>query len=423
MRTRALVGGILLFCCLLGGPASAADVNELHTVDQYVAALREDPILVQQVMGAGHTPEVRRTLAALAAKLPYPVHVALVQAPTDLESDDISRDLASTFRRRIGAPGLYVVAVAGSPREIQATGTAVDPTELSLASTDVESAVSSTFGKDTWPSMTAALEVQIILETAASPGFAHYDFQSQQGKPVLGKGAIDDLLREPWLRAWRQPDVDSDSHVGKRWMIGTIAGLGSFLVIGTALVGWPGWRRTAKQRQRDGGRPQIEALRHDAEELLTSLATSLAALPPTPVHPDIAADALAAREAAEAALRGGYLDVAGALALARSGLADVGRAQQRNPGKPARSCYFNPLHGRAVGEVSWRYDDADVTVPACRRCVRAVGNGRTPDVLRVSESPSSKAYFEEKSVWASTGYGALVDHFGASVLRERGARS
>jgi len=60
-----------------------------------------------------------------------------------------------------------------------------------------------------------------------------------------------------------------------------------------------------------------------------------------------------------------------------------------------------------------------VKVPVCRDCARAVGAGRTPEILRVGDSPTARAYFEKKNVWARTGYGALVDHFGPAVLRDR----
>lgn len=430
MRTRALACAFaLLLGRLVGGlasPASAADVNSLNTVDQYVTALRANPILVQQVKGAGHTDAVRKKLAELAAALPYPVHVALVQDPTDLQSDDVARDLASALRRRLDSPGLYIVAAQQGILQIQVTGTAVDQTELSLAHYDVLKALVKKLPKELDGRTTSALEAQLTLEVAAAPGFAHYDFEKQQDKPVLTDSQITALAHEPWGAPAQLPDVDSESHLGKRWMVATTAGLGSFLLVGMSLVGWPGWRRTTKSqkpRPTSSGRVPIETVRRHAEESLTSLAGKLADLPPTPVHPEIAADALAAREAAEWALRGQYVDVVGALTLAQSGLADVERAGRERAGDPYRPCWFNPLHGSATTETMWRYGDAEVSVPVCRQCDRAVRANRTPDVLRVGDSASSRAYFEEKSVWVSTGFGALVDHYGASVLRERGARS
>ncbi len=424
MRTRVLASVFVVLASLAGvlmsgaNTASATDVDGLHTVDQYVAALRKDPVLVQQMMGAGHTDAVRLMLTERAEKLPYPVHIALVQNPTDLQSDDITRDLASAIRRRLGAPGLYIVASPGAATEILVSGSEVDQTLLHLAYYDVLTAVSARVPPEDERRTSAAQEAQAVLEVAASPGMKNYEYQAQRGKPVLTAAQVDEIARAPWGGEPSVPDREYGSHVGKRWMVGTVTGLSIFLVVGTSLVGWPGWRRTT-DRPANPGRPTLEALRREAEQSLTALAEGLAASPQAPAHPELVLDAQAAREAAEAVLGGSYLDVIGALVLSRSGLADVGRAQAEKPGKPYRSCYFDPLHGQSTTTASWRYGDAAVDVPVCRRCARAVASGRTPEILRVGDGVRSRAYFEESSVWSRTGYGALVEHFGPAVLRDR----
>lgn len=416
MRARLLASAVVALLAGFMPSAAASDVNTLNTVDQYVAALRQDPILVQQVMGAGHTDAVRGEFKKLAAALPYPVYVALVQAPTDLVSDRVSTDLASAIRRKLGRPGLYVVAAEGDSVEIQVTGSVPDQTLLSLATYDGQGALVKALGQWGGRSETKAIDAQLVLETAASPQLATY--RSVEGSTgLLSQAQIDALAAEPWALAWEAPERDYESHVGKRWIIGTLVGLGVLLAVAQTMFGWPGWRRE-KARVIEGRLP-LERLRRRAEDAVTRLATGLAELPATPTHPDIAGDALSAREAAEHFLKGGYLDLVGALALAESGLRDLDRAQMANPGDPYRPCYFNPLHKPAMTKTTWLFDDAEVKVPACRRCETAVSRGKTPDVLRVSDSETAKAYFEVKSIWTRTGYGALVDHFGATVLHDR----
>jgi hypothetical protein len=397
--------------------ANAANIDALHTVDQYVAALRNDPILVQQVVGAGHTAEVHRALQELATQVDYPVYVALVQAPSDITSEDGSSELASALRRRLGGPGLYVVSIAGRTPSIQVTGAVPDPTMLSLATYAAYDRLREVAGAKESPGYTTAVTTQLILETAASPRF-----KAVTGPRDPGVMLTDDQLRTlaalPWARAWAGPEDDYESHVGKRWMIGTTVGLGLLLVLVQTAFGWPGWKRSPRSI---ASRPAIDEVRRDATTAVTALAEAVAALPVGVPHPDVAADAVAAREAAEQALRGKYLDVVGALVLARSGLHDAARCQERDGGQPYRPCYFNPLHGVANIATTWRMDDAEVDLPACGACHHAVTHGRTPKVLRMAGT-TSKAYFERDDIWSRTGYGAVVEHFGQMVLSDQASR-
>lgn len=420
MRARLLASAVVALLVGIMSPARADDVNTLNTVDQYVAALRADPILVQQVVGGGHTDAVRAEFKRLAAALPYPVYVALVRPATDLQSSRPSADLVTAIRRKLGKPGLYIVEAEGDILQAQVTGSKPDATVLSLATYDGETALTGMLGgSDARP--TAAVLTQLMLESAASPRLSRYDSTPHVEGGVLTHDQLAALAAEPWAQPWAAPDRDYESHTGKRWMVGTGVGLAVLLLVAQTMFGWSGWRLRKVEPTTD--RPSLEELRRQAEDAVTDLATQLAALPITPVHPDIAVDATSAREAAEPALTGDYLDVAGALALARSGLRDLARAQMANPGKPYRSCYFNPLHKPANAETTWLFDDAEVKVPACRSCINAVAKNQPPDVLRVGEVDTSKAYFEVKSVWARTGYGALVDHFGAAVLKDRAGRA
>jgi len=430
MRTRALAGAFAALLGILIGPlafsAAAADVDGLHTVDQYAAALRSDPILVQQVVGAGDTAGARTRLAALAAKLPYPVHIALVGAPDDLQSSELSSAVASSLRRKVGTKGLWIVAVAGGTLDIQ-SDSSVDPTQLSLAYYDVMRAITKARGGKDYSRTTSVLDAEVVLRIATSPGFANYSWH-EGAAPVLSHAEIEKLADASYGKVRSSHDGDYESHVGKHWMLGTVTGLGVLLLVQQCLRGWPGWRRRRDEERPDrlaGLRhatkhPSMDELHTQAGKAATELATALAAAG-DPRHPEILEDATSAREAAEAELDGHYLDLVGALVLARTGLADVRRAAAESPGPRYRCCYLDPFHGEAVTVMGWNLGNGTVDIPVCRQCAEDIGRRLRPQVLHVDDD-DSPAYFERGGVWARTGYGSLVEHFGAVVLADRAER-
>ena len=80
-----------------------------RTVDDIVASLRRDPVLVQQAMGNGHTQDAVAEIRERVDAADFPVYVALVHPPAGLEENDPLGDLTSILHQRIGGPGLYVV--------------------------------------------------------------------------------------------------------------------------------------------------------------------------------------------------------------------------------------------------------------------------------------------------------------------------
>lgn len=102
-------------------------------------------------------------------------------------------------------------------------------------------------------------------------------------------------------------------------------------------------------------------------------------------------------------------DVVGALVLARRGSAALDAAKRDRTWTPRPVCYFNPLHPRPGGEVTWTDGDRSVEVPACDACAAAVRAGREPeDVLDFVSDGKPRHYFKlDLGVWSSTGYGAL----------------
>ena len=154
--------------------------------------------------------------------------------------------------------------------------------------------------------------------------------------------------------------------------------------------------------------PDIETVRAEADTELTALAEALAS-PGSGIHFE---QAMLAREVAEPLLSSrDVLDVVGALVLARTGRRELARAAGTGR-KPYRVCFFDPRHEPGTHIVQWRYGDAEVEVPVCGRCRRAVDRGRAPEALVVPHRGEMQPYYEGDSVWARTGFGSLTEDLG-----------
>lgn len=104
-------------------------------------------------------------------------------------------------------------------------------------------------------------------------------------------------------------------------------------------------------------------------------------------------------------------DVVGALVLARRGDDARQRAEQRKPAawEPPVRCWFNPLHDGTTTRVTWRDEEREVDVPACKECAADVRAGREPDdVLDLIEGDRTVHYYRlDLGAWTRTGYGSL----------------
>lgn len=407
------------------------------TVDQIVADLKRDPILVEQTMGSGDAAGTAKRLAAVARKLPFPTYVALVTTPQDDDSSDASAYLATAISRRIGKPGIYVVQTSSSPLETRIVGEKYDDTLLSLESYANSNAVVKAAGEKGLLSPGVGAETALLTATLPPP---KEDPQSYK-KTNLSSAQIADLAaREKALAPAETPREQHDEparpwSAGKRWMVGTSVGVGALLLIQQSIRGWPGWRRDQQKKpvkltkpQAAGPEPDLEDVRRRAQDRVTALAERLAATTDTSAdtstgtakNGDLLNAAGLARDAAEPLLESKDLEeVVGALTLADTGLADLSRARGRRK-SAYRCCFFNPLHGSSTTKASWRFGEADVDVPVCRACSAALrdsGSGR-PDALRVGRRP----YYERDDVWARTGFGSLVDDFASQVITARRGR-
>lgn len=389
----------------------AVDVPYPRSIDALAAQLRQDPVLIHDTRGSGDAAGADARLTALASELPFPVYVALVEPPDDADAgSDQARFLATALSRRLGT-GLYIVDVPDAVFEAKLVVEGRDDTTFSLQSTTNEEAVDAAL-----PPMRTQLppviEAEVAILTAAQGEPADYD------TPNLPESIVADLAQRaddlaPFTNFSSEADEEDPPEswsAGKRFMVGTVAGLGSALLLWQTLVGWPGWRRRPKDRAATRAEEDRERLRRRARGTLDRLAQQLA---DAGTGPEWLA-ATSAREAADLLIESDdRADLAGALVLARMGERQLSRTH-----RPYRPCFFDPLHGEGTRSASWRFGEASVEVPVCRVCERTLAAGGAPQAFRRGRRP----YFEDDDLWARTGFGALTDDLPAQVAADRAGR-
>ncbi|HLU41455.1 MAG TPA: hypothetical protein VKZ55_03585, partial [Microthrixaceae bacterium] len=235
---------------------------------------------------------------------------------------------------------------------------------------------------------------------------------------LAGGGAPDDeelfdlVTGEPWLAGTQVEPLFADDARSEP-LTDFVAGLTAAVI--TLVVAWrllraaAAWRgrqqdaRAALTRQRDTrrdiARRAVARLERDLARADTSVETWAAAQ-----------DRLrAARSLTDSP---DVLDLLGAEVLARQGIALL-----QDPASPYRPCFFDPRHGAAEDTVPI----GRATVPACAACTARARDGAAPRALEVPTRGRLRPYYEGRSVWARTGFGALDDTTASRVL-ERGRR-
>ena len=421
-RLLGVVLAVLAGFCATHAPASAEEY--VSSVDEIASALRQDPILVHETLGAGRTASLHDQLTELAAEVPVDVYVALVNTPPSVaeDADDTSGYLIQALHNRLEKPGLYVVATPDGALAVETFGIDADSTVLSLMVSDnvnlVHARIREAHGLDEGGA-TLALTAEIALRTAA-------DQQPEAGSDsyaTMTNDEIDELASLPYAYQSEDDVVEpAESRTGFIWMVGATSGVVLLLLVQQTLRrAWPGWGRRApakpKRRTQSAPTDDIETVRGRAGRELTRLATALSRAPAEVPHQEHLQQAMLARTAAEHVHGSEEMaDVVGALVLARTGLRDVERASMPESGEPYRCCYFNPLHGKSTTTVGWQFGDAMLRVPACDRCAGAHKRGHAPDSLTVLDGHRERPYYERDDVWARTGFGSLSDEFGGAAL-------
>lgn len=417
---------LMLGAVVLGSSPARADAPapEAHetvlTVDQIVAALRKDPVLVQQVLGNGDAAGARERIRASVADSAHPVYVVLVTDPGGLADKFPARDLARKLYNRLG-DGYYVVQVTRSILEVEGWGVP-EPVRASLATSEAVDAAR--LANDHFETgrarVTPVAQAQIAAEIAAGGE----PFAMEPERAIEIANLPGNLAVAPY--SILDEDDPEPTTPGKRAVVATVVGVG-VLLVGLRLLLWlTAPRRRGPTRGAAGWTPtdlDLSDLVSRAEEEVTRLSRDLAEAPTG----SLTDTAVGYKEAADAVLRaldsqaeprdhryGAQLrDAVGALVLARAGRDVLERGDHR-------PCFADPLHGRATGRVEIPGRRA-VAVPLCARCAASVKGGTAPDAL-VFAHPARRRprpYYEERTLWARSGYGALDDTWWSTVLAAR----
>lgn len=413
------------------------DVGYPSTVDQLVAALREDPVYVDPTFGNGHTDAARDGLRDLVDEAGFTTYVVVAPAPADLGANDPARDLATRLQTELDVEdGAVLVTLDSYQSAVVTTGSAPDARVVGDAATE------------------------LFPEGGADAGLSAVGRTARDLDVLVQDGDVDRSEYESWAgqAVWRRPDEwDLDYEIPGEgayavWttMSFVVGSLVCWMLLRTAFR----WRETApapggssRRRQeaspapvtRRGGsttpaldlddpadlRRLVDRTLDDAAQRLSRRGADL-----SPEHRETAdgsydtARLVLGRAGTAAA---DVPDLVGALVLARTTLHAVDHGtRRRRPGTPYRTCFFDPRHGDAPVRRPVALGDDEIEVPACRACARsAVAD------LRPLEAPGRgrlgrtrpQPYYLADSVWATTGYGAFVDDLWQVVATDlRGRR-
>lgn len=401
------------------------EIDALSTVDDLVAALAQQPVLVQTVLGEGDTAGVSARLREAVQEVDVPSYVLLVQTPSDVTGDRPSSELIVLLERRGAPDGLYVVATTDDIVDIETVGVQIGPPEVSLylAYADARDTVEESYPRTDSgfsPLMSDAGAAEVALATAAAADPDDESGFSPDPEVLAEIGALSTTY-DP-----RDFDVPSSAppDLSGALVLAVATGLLSAFLVARAGTWWPA-RARREPRTGPAAPPtasELAAVRSEAQQRVQELAAELVRLPVDPPDRPAMESAIAAREAAEQMLRGdGLPDVVGALVLARTGQADVRRARGRRT-RAYRCCFFHPLHGASTTTRSWNQHGGAVEVPVCGGCSRDLRDNRSPESFTPGRFGRDRPYYELDTVWADTGYGSLVDDFAVQVLTDRARR-
>ncbi len=394
---RVWVGQLVLVCMIVlsAAPAGAVEPVGPRTIDQLATALRSDPIVVEPAFGTGDAAGVHAVLTDLAAAVDVPVYVVMASIPAELRTAEDPAQQAATLLSTTLGEGLYYVQLTEGIGWVGGFGAArtLDVTPGHRAHTRARE-----IGPLEYNQPTTALEAELVLRAAADPG----------------KEISDAQLRE-WIdtpRAFVPTEArDRVDQVARRWVFAIasalavlIAGLTVVLVGGKYPLGPRRARRASDEKRRavhvlDGTVLRRVQRRYDllrAEDLGSP-------------HSTAAAEALAAADLV--AETGDELDTVGAWVLAQQADRELDRIRRTNQ-VAYRPCIVNPLHGEASATVP--LSGSSIDAPACIRCSRERGHFLTTPTWR-----GERSYLATSTVWARTGFGALVDDLARQVIADR----
>lgn len=395
---RAFAGLFVSLGLLAAAPAGAADRPFARTVDQMIAQLRTDPVLVQPVLGTGDTEGVHEMLTDLVDDVDVPVFVVLAATPAELDGVEYPAEQGAALLREELGDGLYIMKFDDGIAYAGGFGKAA---EIKLDYSAIREAEKT--GPQEYNQTTAVFDAALLLRAAGNPG------------EKISDGVLSDLMGQPWAFI---PDKSTDraDQLARRWVYTIAAGL-SALIAGLTLsrlharYRWgprvkkpPSTSTVHAQDMADTARQEIDRALRRFDSL-------------TPAELD-SPHGFASDEALQAARlvldTDSELDEVGAWVLAL--IADRELDRLSNPSlQPYRPCVIDPMHGEASSTL--RLADSSIDAPACRACARQQGAFLVADTWR-----GDRPYLDTDSVWARTGFGALVDDLARQVLEDHRRR-
>ena len=383
----------------LGTPANAAERPFARTIDDVIAHLRTDPVLVHPVLGAGDAAGAHDMLAKLVERVDVPVFVVLGALPTELEGAEHPAEQAAALLRQELGDGLYIIKFDEGIDYARGFGKAA-ALELDLGYRAIRTAERE--GPEDYSRTTAVFDSAMLLRAAADPG------------QRISDGTLRELMDQPWAFIATESNEYAD-QVARRWVYTIAAGLAvviAGLTLSRVAAGAPIPARTRREGTATAHQPPDAS---DARSALDQAQRRFDALTAAQLG---SARARAADEALRAAgaVVGSRkdLDVVGAMVLALVADRELDRIEKPSL-RAYRPCVVNPLHGEASDTI--QLSGTALDAPACRACARRQG-----EFLQSRSWRGERPYLDTDTVWASTGFGALVDDLASQVLDQHGGR-
>ncbi|MGW0813289.1 hypothetical protein ACWD00_08570 [Streptomyces viridiviolaceus] len=404
--TAASLAALLVAALLLtGGPAHAAD--DPSAGQRIADALRSSPVYVAEAYADAVPPSRQQDLAEQIRNTGLPIKVVLIPLTKGDAFDGDSDVLAEVVRDRL-------------PRR-----------DLVLITTDSD--FPDSLNGYEWPG-----DAHQTRDAVAAAGFLDEmrdaDLADLAAKAVElvaegnGTAVYEEATRDMGVASPSPPAEATRAEPASGWPIWPLAAVLALLT--SAATAWALTRRARRSPSPTGlvfttaRAADRKALRRRAETEVLALGEATRSADPS-VTPGLQR-ALDAYAAAGTVLDGarGIPDLAGVLALAAEGH----DALTDTPATTLPLCFFNPLHGRSTDRITWRPLGRrdQLRVAACPRCTEAVRTRRPPEVLTDATADGrTTPYFDvpaERSVWAATGYGSLVQDAEEDGLAARVAR-
>ncbi|NEE02429.1 hypothetical protein [Phytoactinopolyspora halotolerans] len=411
LSRRRLMGAVVLAVggLTVGATAAAAEAADdgpvrVATVDEMIDRLRDDPILVQPSMGMGDSALAHDVLTEAASGAELPVYVVLAQMPEELADGERPGEQVAVLLRDELGDGVYHVEFLG---ESSYTGVWGAPDEYDFRDAYIALRNAEENGPGEYPRASALFEAAVVAHAAASPG------------QELPQSVVDDYASRPWAFIPESTTSMADAKA-TRW-VATLATVIGVLIAGIIVTlgvvrAKPLKTKAGVPARRSAHETVPEQMADRARKRLASARRRFEALPGTELTADPGEKAARAIDAAERVLdTGDELDAVGAYVLALIADREVDRVKR--PERPAfRPCFINPLHGESHDTV--RVGGSSIDAPVCSTCGRQQGA-----FLSVRKGIRGWApYVETDTVWAWTGYGALVGDLADQVLADRGVR-